>query len=115
MSGPKFAPSAPQFQTQQNYVKMSLDFDHTICIILTGVLPELVAKWIASQAILPAMLCLAEDAQDPPPDSDNKGEEVPKGKKLDQPSPIIGESATRNHKHEWHSISGFGNRQTIVL
>ena len=61
-----------------------------------GVIPELVAKWIAGNGISPNMLCLAQE-EDEEADSSkvDEGEEVSEDRKPEQQNPIVGKD-TRN-------------------
>ena len=57
--------------------------------LFSGVLPEVVAKWIASQAIPPTMLCLG-DPSEKETQQKGKGDESPEVSKPEPANPIVG-------------------------
>ena len=56
-----------------------------------GILPEVVAKWIMGQGILPSMLCLVEDEEE---DEEMADEDTTSVKQIQKPTdpftPIVG-------------------------
>ena len=52
-------------------------------------MPELVAQWIACQAIPPSALCLVQEEEAEEEEEVQEGEEATEGKKLEAQTPIV--------------------------
>ena len=64
-----------------------------------GVIPELVAKWIAGHGISPNMLCLVQEDEDADSSKIDDGQEVSEDTKPEQQNPIVGKIISTEKKY----------------
>ena len=64
-----------------------------------GVIPELVAKWIAGNGISPNMLCLVQEDEDADSSKIDDGQEVSEDTKPEQQNPIVGKIISTEKKY----------------
>ena len=64
-----------------------------------GVIPELVAKWIAGNGISPNMLCLVQEDEDADSSKTDNGQEVSEDTKPEQQNPIVGKIISTEKKY----------------
>ena len=72
----------------------------TVRLFSTGVIPELVAKWIAGNGILPSMLCLVQEEEDTNTSRVDAGEQVSQDKKPEQQNPIVSKCLASHLTHQ---------------
>ena len=70
-----------------------------MCLFQKGVIPELVAKWIAGNGISPNMLCLVQEDEDADSSKIDDGQEVSEDTKPEQQNPIVGKIISTEKKY----------------